>query len=61
MFRADNIRNKITSGTGLGLYIAKAIVRQSGGEITFESQENKGTSFYVSLPVKSGRISAKKK
>ncbi len=52
MFRADNIRNKVTDGTGLGLYIAKAIVKELGGRIFFESEEGKGASFFVVLPIK---------
>jgi signal transduction histidine kinase len=52
MFRADNIRSKEMDGTGLGLYIARAIVQQSGGRIWFDSVENKGTNFYVSFPIK---------
>ncbi len=50
LFRADNIREKDTEGTGLGLYIVKSILTEAGGNITFHSKEGMGTTFVVSLP-----------
>jgi two-component system NtrC family sensor kinase len=38
-------------GTGLGLAISHEIVRQHGGEITFESREREGADFRVRLPL----------
>lgn len=51
LFRADNVRAMDMEGTGLGLYIVKQIVDQSGGKVWFESEENKGTTFFVELPL----------
>ena len=38
------------SGTGLGLAITRELVEQMGGQVTFTSQQNKGTVFVISLP-----------
>ncbi|KGK01127.1 MULTISPECIES: sensor histidine kinase [Pseudoalteromonas] len=42
----------IGQGTGLGLAISKAIIEQHSGQIRVESQRNRGTVFYITLPKK---------
>ncbi|MCU0678945.1 MAG: HAMP domain-containing histidine kinase [Planctomycetes bacterium] len=37
LFRADNVKKIESIGTGLGLYIVKAVIEKSGGKIWFES------------------------
>lgn len=49
-FRAKNAIRLETEGSGLGLYISKNIVEAHGGKMWFESQENKGSVFYIWLP-----------
>jgi PAS domain S-box-containing protein len=49
-FRADNVLQKEVGGTGLGLYLTKLIGEQLGGDVWFESEENEGSTFYLSLP-----------
>lgn len=51
LFRADNVVEQAVEGTGLGLYIVKAVVDQSGGKIWFDSEEGKGATFYVEFPL----------
>lgn len=36
-------------GTGLGLIVSKEFIERNGGEIWFDSQEEKGTTFYFTL------------
>lgn len=51
-FRAKNVMEYQTSGTGLGLYISKNLVEMSRGKIGFQSQEGKGSKFWFYLPIK---------
>ncbi len=50
-FRADNPYVKEAKGSGLGLSIVKATIDRHGGEITVESELNKGSTFAVILPL----------
>jgi PAS domain S-box-containing protein len=47
-YRSSN--SVATDGTGLGLYIVKKNIDVLGGTINFESEENQGTIFSVTIP-----------
>lgn len=49
-FRSQDPRVQQETGTGLGLALAQEVVRLHGGQITVESELNKGTTFTVILP-----------
>jgi signal transduction histidine kinase len=44
-YRASNARKARPDGTGLGLFMAKKVIDNQGGNILFESVENKGSTF----------------
>ncbi|MDP3725577.1 MAG: HAMP domain-containing sensor histidine kinase, partial [bacterium] len=49
-YRASNAKALKPGGTGLGLYIASVLAEKIGGKISFESEEGKGSTFYVRVP-----------
>ena len=49
-YRGEKSRNRGTGGAGLGLAIARGIVRAHGGDIKVESQIGKGTQFTFHIP-----------
>jgi signal transduction histidine kinase len=52
-FRSQTALERQIQGTGLGLYISKAIVEAHGGRIGVSSVVGDGTTFVVELPVAS--------
>jgi signal transduction histidine kinase len=51
-FRLESEVKYQTQGSGLGLYLSKAIVERLGGKIGFQSQKGKGSTFWFYLPLK---------
>jgi signal transduction histidine kinase len=52
-FRATNARKRIRTGSGIGLNMSYQCVKAHHGTITFESKEGEGTTFFITLPLKS--------
>lgn len=49
-YRVEDSLSRQTQGTGLGLYLSKAVIEAHGGSISVESQPNKGSTFRITLP-----------
>lgn len=50
-FRATNARKARPDGTGVGLFLARKVITDHDGEIIFESEEGKGSTFGFRLPL----------
>ena len=51
-FRGTNARKKRPDGTGVGLFLARKVILSHDGEMIFESEEGKGSTFGFKLPVR---------
>ena len=50
-YRAEDYTKKHTKGAGLGLYLTKKMTDAISGKIWFESELNKGSIFYLAIPM----------
>ena len=50
-YRVEDVSTASTQGTGLGLYICRALIEAHGGQISVEGNPGKGTSITFSLPI----------
>lgn len=50
-FRSEESDIQARPGTGLGLYITKALIERQNGRIWFESKYGEGTAFHVTMPI----------
>lgn len=55
-YRVEGPETRAVSGTGLGLYLTRAIVQAHGGRIWVESTPGHGATFFVALPRETGMV-----
>ena len=53
-YRSDDDRVHSTEGSGLGLALARQLARQHGGDVTLQSELNRGSTFTLRIPVGQG-------
>jgi signal transduction histidine kinase len=55
-FRAGNAMRMQPDGLGLDLFLAKKVIDAMGGKISFESQDGRGSAFWLHLPINKKEI-----
>ncbi len=51
-YRATNAMRESSKGSGIGLFMCQQYIKAHNGTIRFESKENEGTTFFITIPLK---------
>jgi signal transduction histidine kinase len=57
-YRASNVDERNISGLGIGLYLVKELVRLHGGTVEAVSEEGRGSTFIITLPLLEDQMAA---
>jgi two-component system, OmpR family, sensor histidine kinase SenX3 len=60
-YRVDPARSRATGGTGLGLAIVKHVTAAHGGKVTVVSTEGAGSTFTLTLPLRIGAVTVRRR